>query len=125
MPERVCGFDPLPGHSLEGLADSWRRHPFGRRASESLAGSTPVPSVMKNRIELASWKGNLCVRLYRYKGKLIEVWWGRERDQWEVVLAYPGGEMFPMGSLPIIDVRGQEEVLDVLIENGICTNEPA
>ena len=30
--------------NMERLADSWRRHPPGKRTSESLAGSTPVLS---------------------------------------------------------------------------------
>lgn len=34
---------------LERLADSWRRHPPGKRTSESLAGSTPVLSAMEER----------------------------------------------------------------------------
>lgn len=32
---------------MERLADSWRRHPPGKRTSESLAGSTPVLSAME------------------------------------------------------------------------------
>ena len=68
--------------------------------------------------ELASWNENICIRVYEYKGKLIEVWWGKKENKWEFVYS-PGGPMCPPGHHVPTKIDGNDPMLDRMIEHGL------
>ena len=75
---------------------------------------------MINKKELSSLNNNLFIRVYKYKDKLIEVWWKKENGKVEFVYASSDGPMFPIGYLePEVPDDNIKPTLDALIDRNI------